>query len=197
MKKVAITGHTKGIGKCLYNVFLENGYEVTGFSRATGYDISEKNHREMILNQIQNFDIFINNAYSPRAQLDLLTKVTELWAGKDRVIVNLNSKTRLISNPPDFLKEYAKDKQHQHDYVISQHHRGLPQLIDITVGLVDTEMSKVFESKKINPKDLAEFIFQIIKIRNIIAVQDILLDVPKLDWNNIKNSQSNVRNKYD
>jgi short-subunit dehydrogenase involved in D-alanine esterification of teichoic acids len=186
MKKVIITGHTKGIGKCLYEVFLDNGYDVIGFSRSNGHDISNPTTRELIIDQSSEADIFINNAYSPWAQLDLLRRVNEAWSGKDRVIVNLNSKTRLIPNPPDFLKEYAKDKQQQHDYVISQHYQGLPQIINVTTGLVDTDMAKVFDSKKINPIDLAEFVFQIIKLRDLIAVQDILLDVPKLDWNDIK-----------
>jgi short-subunit dehydrogenase involved in D-alanine esterification of teichoic acids len=188
MKKVAITGHTKGIGKCLYDVFLENDFKVVGFSRSTGHDISILNHRKLIIDQLSDVDIFINNAYFPQAQLELLKEVSTLWSGKDRVIVNLNSKTRLISDPPDFLKEYATDKQQQHDYAISQHQRGLPQIISVTTGLVDTDMSKVFDSKKVDPVDLAEFIFQIIKFRNLIAVQDILLDVPKLDWNDIKKS---------
>jgi NAD(P)-dependent dehydrogenase (short-subunit alcohol dehydrogenase family) len=186
MKKVAITGHTKGIGKCLYNIFLENGYEVTGFSRATGYDISEKSHRELILNQIQNFDIFINNAYAPQGQTLLLKDAAERLAGLDNVIVNLNSKTRLMSNTPDFLKEYAKDKQEQHDFIISQSFKGLPQIINVTVGLVDTDMSAVFKSKKIDPKDLASFIYQIILLRDKISVQDVLLEVPKLNWRDIQ-----------
>jgi len=186
MKKVAITGHTRGIGKCLCDTFLENGFEVIGFSRSTGYDISILQHRDLIIKQLEDVDIFINNAYAPQAQMGLLTEVTELWQGLNRVIVNLNSKTRLIPEPPDFLKEYAIEKQQQHDFVINQHHKGLPQVVGITIGLVDTEMSKVFDSKKINPKDLAEFIFQLIKIRNHIAVQDILLDVPRLNWHDIK-----------
>lgn len=188
MKKVAITGHTKGIGKCLYDKFLENNFNVVGFSRSTGHDISVLQHRKLIIDQLSDVDIFVNNAYYAQAQLELLKEVSILWAGTDRVIVNLNSKTRLITNPPDFLQEYAKDKQQQHDYAISQHHRGLPQIISVTTGLVDTDMSRVFDSEKIAPTDLADFIFHVIKIRNSIAVQDILLDVPKLDWNDIKKS---------
>jgi nucleoside-diphosphate-sugar epimerase len=59
--KVAITGHTHGIGKEIYNYFLKNNYEVKGFSRSTGYDISSSTKRKKILENIKDFDIFVAN----------------------------------------------------------------------------------------------------------------------------------------
>ena len=41
--KVAITGHTKGLGASLKKVFEETGHSVIGFSKSTGYDISDSN----------------------------------------------------------------------------------------------------------------------------------------------------------
>lgn len=186
MKKIAITGHTKGIGKCLYETFSENGFEVIGFSRSNGYDISDSAVRNLILSQIKDFDIFINNAYVHYSQLELLKEVMTMWNGKDKVIINMNSKTRLMTNIPDYLKEYAADKQAQYDFIMKHTFKDLPQVINITLGLVDTDMASIFNSKKINPGELAEFILTILSIRDKISVQDILLEVPRLDWKNIQ-----------
>ena len=46
--KVAITGHTKGLGKELYNRFDD----VLGFSSSNGYDISNNYERSNIILQI-------------------------------------------------------------------------------------------------------------------------------------------------
>ena len=39
--KVVITGHTKGIGKSVFDLLNDKGYDVVGLSRSNGFDISE------------------------------------------------------------------------------------------------------------------------------------------------------------
>ena len=58
--KIAITGHSKGIGKACYNI-LEKDNEVYGFSRSNGYDITE--NFNAIVHAVKNCDVFINNAW--------------------------------------------------------------------------------------------------------------------------------------
>ena len=69
--KIALTGHTSGIGKTIY----EGKIAMHGFSRSNGYNILCANDRHRILNT--NFDILINNACSSLGQtlllLDFLT----------------------------------------------------------------------------------------------------------------------------
>jgi hypothetical protein len=115
-----------------------------------------------------------------------LKDVINLWEGTNKTIVNINSKTMLIPKPPEFLKEYAADKKNQYDLTMSRIFKASPQIINITLGLVDTKMAKVFESKKINSTDLASFIYHVVDIRKILAIQDLLIEVPDLDWNDIK-----------
>ena len=52
--KIAITGHTKGIGKHLYDN-LSLAYEVKGFSKSEGYDICKDKDRNAIIEQNQRF----------------------------------------------------------------------------------------------------------------------------------------------
>ena len=43
--KVAITGHTNGIGLGLYNYFVDRGHQLVEFSRSNGYTMPEANDR--------------------------------------------------------------------------------------------------------------------------------------------------------
>ena len=61
--KVAITGHTSGLGKGLYEQLGALGHEVIGFSTSTGCDINNELNRRTIIGVCQDFDLFINNAY--------------------------------------------------------------------------------------------------------------------------------------
>lgn len=85
--KIAITGHTSGLGKALYN-FYKIKYQVAGFSRSNGYDI--RNFKK-IINQIPDYDIFINNAYEKYSQIDLLREVFLLWQDQSKTIINISS----------------------------------------------------------------------------------------------------------
>ena len=57
--KIAITGHTQGIGKCAFKRLSPN---IIGFSKSTGYDITKFNDRKRIIEESKDCDIFINNA---------------------------------------------------------------------------------------------------------------------------------------
>jgi NADP-dependent 3-hydroxy acid dehydrogenase YdfG len=90
--KIAITGHTKGIGKELYDYYSALGIEVLGFSRTNGYDISKADAQERIINESLDCDLFINSAYFRYSQIDLLQR----WYGHhykkpNFMIVNLSS----------------------------------------------------------------------------------------------------------
>ena len=184
--KVAITGHTKGIGKALFEYFSQQGYDVIGFSRSNGFDISLKETQNQILKELTSCDIFINNAYVPKAQRDLLISAIDQWNGSAKTIVNIDSKSTLMKTIPPYMEEYVKDKLEQKEIIRERFFKARPHLINFTVGLVDTDMAQVFDSRKIKPNDLAEFIYLLIKFKDKVAVQDVLVEVPDLDWNDIK-----------
>ena len=185
---ISITGHTKGIGFALKTYFESQGHTVIGFSRANGYDITNLECIEQIISQSKDCDVFINNAYAVNGQTLLLEKMINEWNHTTKTIINLNSKTTLIpkANVPEFLKEYVDEKLKQKEIILSRVFKARPHLCNVTVGLVETEMSTVFNAKKINPADLAKFIYTLIEFKDQIAVQDILIEVPDLDWNEIE-----------
>ena len=86
--KIAITGHTKGIGKAIAGLYYTD--EVVGFSRSNGYDITEPNDIARIITESANCNIFVNNAYHDFAQCDLLERMFELWKNDPtKTIVNI------------------------------------------------------------------------------------------------------------
>jgi NADP-dependent 3-hydroxy acid dehydrogenase YdfG len=184
--RVAITGHTRGIGKSLYDHFKHQGHEVLGFSKSNNFDITNEKSRNEIIENLKNCNIFINNAYALDAQKQLLNDAIELWEGTTNTIINIDSKSTLMKTIPNYMAKYVQDKNQQKEIIKNRIFKARPYIINFTVGLVDTEMSKEFDSKKIDPDNLAKFIYTLLEFKSTIAVQDILVEVPDLDWNDIK-----------
>ena len=80
--KIAIIGHTKGIGKAIAKLYKSKNYEVIGLSRSNGYDLITD--QEKILDEISftatdraGEKIIINEEYISK-NLDNLVKDTDL-----------------------------------------------------------------------------------------------------------------------
>jgi hypothetical protein len=84
---IAITGHTSGIGKYIF----ENYPNVKGLSRTNKYDISTKEGREKIIFDTKKTDVLINNAYCEFAQSSLLLDFFKQYRWCEKIIVNIGS----------------------------------------------------------------------------------------------------------
>lgn len=184
--KVAITGHTKGIGKAIFEEMSSRGHTVLGFSRSNGYDISQLETRNAIISKIQDYDIFVNNAYSHRAQFELLKKITHAWNGLEKIIVNVGSKSIYATVLSDSMKDYVEDKRKQNEFIYQQKLKARPHIINLILGLVETDMSQMFVAKKIQASDVAKLLADVIDIHDKIYVQDLVLDVAYQNWSEIK-----------
>jgi len=184
--RIAITGHSQGLGKAIADHFQNFGHTVIGYSRTNGFDISQEDTRNKIIEELKSCDVFINNAYAPFAQKDLLVRAIDLWKNDNKTIININSKSTLIAVCPDYMKEYAADKQQQQKIIRDRIFKARPYIMNFTPGLIDTAMSENFKSKKLNTKKLAEFIYVLLEFKDSIAIQDVLVEVPDLDWNDIE-----------
>jgi len=103
-KKIVITGHTRGIGKAIYDKFTEvSCHEIVGLSRSNGYDIDAD--FDKVVAEATGAEIFINNAYRDQQQLKLF------HALKDKVdmMVVMGSVSR---HYPELIPtDYVHDKQ--------------------------------------------------------------------------------------
>ena len=183
-KRVVITGHTQGIGAALKKVFEENGFIVDGFSRYTGYDISKHEIREEILSKSYNADIFINNAYDAVGQFLLLRDIVSRWEGTSKLVINIGSKGVHIPvvTPYD---EYLSAKRKQHKFIQSRFLKGSPRILNVIGGLVDTNINKHWDVKKLKAEDFAQMVYFL--ATSDISVQEVMLDVPGIDWGEIWN----------
>lgn len=108
--KFAITGHTSGLGKFLYDKLGEN-HTIIGLSRSNGFDIT-KDFTD-IVEEIQRADCFINNACVEDYQIKLFNQVCDYIP----YIVSMGSHGRKY---PEILgKKYAENKQNLYESIDS------------------------------------------------------------------------------
>ena len=166
-KKIAITGHTQGLGKALYNHYLSTGFVVEGFSRTNGYDIGDPVARARLVEQLADHDIFINNAQSAFAQTDLLYAVFERWQKQSKTIVNISS------NASDGIKNFpypyatsktALDKACEQ---LNNTPRSLCKVVNIRPGWIATERIK--EMRITDP---------CLEVKTIVEIIDFILELP-------------------
>ena len=81
--RIVITGHNKGLGKSLSQVFESEENTIIGFSRTNNCDINDKKDRIKVLKELETADMFINNAYDTVGQTELLRDAIKLWDGAD------------------------------------------------------------------------------------------------------------------
>jgi hypothetical protein len=184
--KVAITGHTQGIGKAIFDELDRRSHQVRGYSRSNNWDIMSLEIRNKILEETFDFDVFINNAYCPVAQFELLKSVVAHWQGTKKLIVNVGSKSIYSDVVPNFMQNYVTDKQQQLEFINSRRLMAQPQILNLTLGLVNTQMSKNLLAEKLNVFDVASTLINLIEIKDQVYVQELMLDVPFQDWSDIK-----------
>lgn len=87
--KIAITGHTAGIGRSFCEHLSARGHEIVGLSKREGHNIRNV---PKIVEKIVLCDMWINNAQSGYAQTELLYKVVEHWGNdKSKMIWNIST----------------------------------------------------------------------------------------------------------
>lgn len=107
--KIAITGHSAGIGQALADKFKEQGHEIIGLSRRNGHNIRSV---PKLAGIIEPCDMFINNAQVGFAQTELLFEVWRLWRGQQKYIINVSTQmTDLILPPKEEWDEYLVQKK--------------------------------------------------------------------------------------
>jgi NAD(P)-dependent dehydrogenase (short-subunit alcohol dehydrogenase family) len=108
--KIAITGHTHGIGKAFAEQLAERGHYIVGISRRDGENIRRVQHTASL---IEPCDLFINNAQSQYAQTELFYEVWKRWSGQEKYIWNIS--TMMTEEPVNSMPDG------QDDIVMSQY----------------------------------------------------------------------------
>tara|TARA_R110000824_G_scaffold41644_4_gene123689 strand:+ start:1826 stop:2380 length:555 start_codon:yes stop_codon:yes gene_type:complete len=139
--KIAITGHSAGIGQALAKVYKSKGHEIIGLSKRNGYNI--RNLRK-IVPMIEPCDMFISNAQEGYAQTELLFDVYEAWRGQSGKKIIIIS-TQMTSFPISVIPGHDMTKYHHQKVTLEEAYKQLlnnkdwPKLILIKPGAVGTQ----------------------------------------------------------
>ena len=102
--KVAITGHTAGIGHALAEEYRLDGNEIVGLSQREGNNIR---NTPKICDQIEPCDVFVNNAQAGYAQTELLFEMAQRWSGTKKHIIVIS--TMMTQDPVSSLTGLGMD----------------------------------------------------------------------------------------
>jgi NADP-dependent 3-hydroxy acid dehydrogenase YdfG len=160
--RVAVTGHTGGIGLAIAEAFRARGHEVLGLSRSTGYDLAEPGR---IVEAAAGCDLLVNNRhqYNDDSQLQVLFQMAERWRGQDKTIVNLGSRAGecyILGRQDEYaVYKHALDAACQQ---LSNRSDQRPRVVNIRPGWVDTDSVKGRQVPKLSPEDVARVVLWVV-----------------------------------
>ena len=150
--KIAVIGHTKGIGKAICDLYKKKKYEVIGMSRSNGHDIIHD--QEKIIENIEGCDLVVLNAHADRGQLNRLKRIYGLYAF-DKMKVAVITSTSGLDEEPDYSQfqiwdkfkyvQYCEIKKELIEYIeeLQQELISKPlSVYDVCPDVVDTDMIK-------------------------------------------------------
>ena len=150
--KIAIIGHTRGIGKAIADLYKDKEYDVIGMSRSNGFDLVHD--QEKILETVEDCDLVVLNAHSLRGQLTLLKRIYGRHSF-DKMKVAVITSTSGLEDDPDLhqfklndkleYSQYCKIKKELIEYISELQEELLDRplsVYDICPDVVDTDMTK-------------------------------------------------------
>ena len=175
--KIAITGHTAGIGQALAQEYQHGGYEIVGLSRREGNNIR---NIPKICDQIEPCDVFVNNAQAGYAQTELLLEMSKRWAHTNRHIIVIS--TMMTQDPVSIFPGLDMMAYHQQKVTLEEMVKQLRfQQIGINITLVRPGNVATSPDKTVPPAaDVDNWAKTLIKIfrmaeSNNLSIPDISL----------------------
>ena len=146
--KIAIVGHTRGIGKAIADLYRKKNYTVVGLSSSNGYDLQCS--QVEIMEQLDDCELIVLNAYVGRGQMNLLKRIYGKFVFEDKKVVVITSTSGTpIGEDEEFLDpeyvEYCKNKKTLIEYIeqLQQELLNKPlSVYDVCPDVVDTDMTK-------------------------------------------------------
>lgn len=175
-KTLALTGHTSGIGRSIHDHFAERGFKVRGFSRSNGYDITDPGARSKLIQEIADFDVFVNNAHVQWAQTDLLYELFERWKNLDKLIINLGSKSS--DGIKDFVHPYALSKKSLDEATLQLNQlKSRCRITTLKPSWVDTPAIRPYnvQDSKLDPLDVARMVEWVVGLPPSLHIESLTL----------------------
>tara|TARA_B100001094_G_C18173404_1_gene796481 strand:- start:791 stop:1330 length:540 start_codon:yes stop_codon:yes gene_type:complete len=174
--KIALTGHTSGIGKALYDI-LSKDHEVVCFSRTNGYDIGNPSIMDLIVQESLDCDVFINNAYCGMAQVAILNNLWNFWSrDKSKTVVNISSLSKYpgVSGNQSGYSAHKAALSHQAFLLMFKGNRKC-RMINVNPGYVETKMTEGVTANMLTATECAEQIAHAINLPQHIEIGELSL----------------------
>ena len=166
--KIAVIGHSRGIGKAICDLYRKKKYNVVGMSKSNGFDLVHD--QEKILEEMQDCSLVVLNAHSDRGQLTLLKKIYGRHSF-DKMKVAVITSTSGIEEEPDYNQfqiwdkfkyvQYCVIKKELIEYIdeLQEELMSKPlSVYDVCPDVADTDMTKgVWENlPKLTAEEVAD-----------------------------------------
>ena len=162
--RIYITGHTRGIGKAIFDLYKGKNFLCHGVSKSTGMDIDKD--CDTIVQQMANFQYIVLNAYEKDSQLRMLQMIVQRYQDEPKKIAVITSTSGTPAGMDSSLKQqeynwYCKNKKSLIEYIekIQQDLYDKPiQIFDVCPDTVKTDMSEGLweEYPKLQAQEVAE-----------------------------------------
>lgn len=146
--KIFITGHKRGIGKAVYDLFSSKNWHCEGVSTSDGFDVEEDHVK--ILEMMEKFDVIVLNAYKGQSQIEMLKAIVENYKESYKKIIVITSTSgtdvgRDWKEKSQTYVEYCAHKKELIEYIekVQQILFDKPlNIYDVCPDTVDTDMTK-------------------------------------------------------
>ena len=171
--KIALTGHTRGIGKEIYQYFENQNFNCLGFSRSNGFDISNSEKRKQIAELSKDCDIFVNNAYCnfDDSQLEMLKEMTNIFNNQKKIIINVSTRATIFNYSTEELNLYKESKLKIDKFCETKLQK--PWIINLKPGLTDTSRVSEISGKKMRVESISYLIDFILTKQNEFKINSI------------------------
>ena len=177
-QRIAVTGHTSGIGKEIYEYCQFHGADVRGYSRSNGFNL--KDGGDNVINDIlrNDVDIVFNHAWFPRTQNKILKVLHTQWKKyNNKVIINTGSATCYYSIGADI---YEKDKAELRDYCITAAtefpHSNKCRIHNVSMGWTNSKILEGVEDGEyfIDPYEAALVLINLVQPQNYVVSEIVV-----------------------
>ena len=178
--KIAITGHTSGIGLALANAYSSQGHTIVGLTQSTHPQIRDI---PLAIQLIESCDMFINNGHSLFTQTDLLYKVWRRWEGQKKHIIVIGSQVVTLAVPklaqenvfkiPHYIQKLALDEMVKQLRSIGM----FPMITVVNPGAVLTPTTTNMPMMKADSEVWAKNLLKCLDVDDSLHVYEITLGV--------------------
>ena len=159
--KIAVTGHTQGIGREVALQLAALGHEVVGFSTSTGSDIERLDD---FADALLACDALANVAFHPTAQTELLRRVVQAWRlNPNKTIVNVSSAVVWYPSGSPYHDQVVRPAKRALDAAARELAlKSRCRISTVAFGMVDTEPTRLAfpKARKMPVEEAAALVVQ-------------------------------------